>query len=256
MFRPASKMSLQRRQGFTLIEILVVIAILAFLASLLLPVCGAGKSKGRRTACVNNLKQLAVSTQMYAADNDGRLAGNLPAGQGTNAWVQGNMTNLAEASDQELIRQGKLFPYASQTALYHCPSDLSRLNGLPRVRSYSMNSWMGSRYMEQNYGQENYRTFVRESELSAAGPARLWSIIDEHEVTIDDAWFLVTMNDSAPFASFPATRHERAYVLNFADGHVESYKLRDPNSIEPALGSKFTRQNADWLRLKQITTVP
>ena len=123
-----------------------------------------------------------------------------------------------------------------------------------------MNGWMGSRYMELNSPQ-NYRTFVRESEISSAGPSKLWSIIDEHEATIDDAWFLVTMNDMQPFASFPAMRHDRGYVLNFADGHVETYKLRDPNTPNPALspmnggGYQVTKGNMDWLRLKQVTTI-
>jgi prepilin-type N-terminal cleavage/methylation domain-containing protein len=247
-----------RLGGFTLIEILVVIAIIAILASLLLPVLSSGKSKGKRVACFNNLKQFAISSQMYSADNDGKLVDNLPIAQGTNVWVPGSMTEPTQATNQALIRQGKLYPYASQVPIYRCPADPSQSSGVPRVRSYSMNGWIGSRYMERNTAGDLYRTFVRESEIGAAGPARLWSIIDEHEATIDDAWFLVTMDDSQPFASFPATRHEHGYALNFADGHVEAYKLRDPTTPDPGQypkGAKVSRQNSDWLRLKQVTTI-
>ena len=95
---------------------------------------------------------------------------------------------------------------------------------------------------------------MRDSELAAAGPAVLWMLIDENEATIDDGWFLVTMNDAKPFASFPATRHERAYVLSFADGHTELYKLRDP-ATQFASGQSIGPGNSDWLRLKQVTTV-
>src|SRR4051794_40317871 len=132
MFRPQSKFKLLSpapggfRSAFTLMEILVVISIISILASLLLPVLASGKSKGQRVACFNNLKQLGVSAQMYSADNDGKLVENLPATQGTNTWVQGNIMNAADATNQELIRHGKLFPYASQVSLYHCPSDLSQ----------------------------------------------------------------------------------------------------------------------------------
>ena len=84
-----------------------------------------------------------------------------------------------------------------------------------------MNGWMGSRYMETGPSEKGYRTFVRESEIAADGPASLWVIADEHEATIDDGWFLVTMDDSQPFASAPATRHRHTYDLSFADGHAE-----------------------------------
>ena len=47
--------------------------------------------------------------------------------------------------------------------------------------------------------------------LLIMGPANLWVIADENELTIDDAWWLVTMNNSQPFASFPATRHSQGY---------------------------------------------
>jgi len=231
-----------------------VIAIIAILAAFLLPALSTSETRGRRVGCVNNLKQLSLSAQMYTADNDGRLAENLPLGKGsTNLWVLGDMTVSTDATNQALIRQGKFYPYANQAALYRCPADPSRSNGLPRVRSYSMNGWMGSRYMETAPYSEGFRTFVRDSELSAAGPARLWLIIDEHEATIDDGWFLVTMDDRQPFASFPATRHERAYALNFADGHVEVYKLRDPTTQVNA--GEISPYNSDWQRLKQVTTI-
>ncbi len=253
---PSVTAGLVSDSAFTLIELLMVIAIIGILAALLLPALSVAKSKGKQAGCVNHLKQLALCCQMYGADNDGKLVENLPQGRGTNSWAPGNMKSFNDATNQTLIRQGKLFPYANQVALYRCPADPSTAGGLPRVRSYSMNCWMGSRYMETDSRPNGFRTFVRETELAAAGPARLWLILDEHETTIDDAWFLVTMDDSRPFASFPATRHQRAYGLNFADGHAEVYQLRDPKSqIVGAQAPAISPQNADWLRLKQVTTI-
>jgi prepilin-type N-terminal cleavage/methylation domain-containing protein/prepilin-type processing-associated H-X9-DG protein len=240
--------------AFTLIELLVVIAIIAILAALLMPALSGAQARGKKIGCVNNLKQLSLSAQMYTADSDGRLAENYPLGKGsTNLWMLGDMKVSADATNQTLIRQGKFFPYANHVRVYRCPADPSQSNGAPRVRSYSMNGWMGSRYMDMGAYREAFRTFVRDSELAAAGPGRLWLIIDEHEASIDDAWFLVTMDDRQPFASFPATRHARGYTLAFADGHVETYKLRDPNT--PPTAGQVNAYNSDWTRLKQVTTI-
>ena len=240
--------------AFTLIELLLVVAIIAILAGLLLPALSLAKSKGQRTACLSNLRQSALSVQLYHADNDGKLVPNHPLALGTNlCWVPGDMRSPLESTNQALIRQGRLFPYANQVGLYRCPADLSRSSGEPRTRSYAMNSWVGSRYMESLPRANGYRTFVRDNELAVAGPATIWVLADEHEVSIDDAWFLVTMDDSRPFASCPATRHDHGYGLNFADGHAEMYKLRD----SPTAGTEtqVSPKNLDWQRLKQVTTV-
>src|SRR5207247_1206306 len=128
----------------------------------------------------------------------------------------------------------------------------------PRVRSYAMNSWMGSRSMEtyQNAAGRSYRTFVKDTEFATTGAAALWLLADEHELTIDDGWFLVTMDDCEPFVSFPATRHARGFGLNFVDGHAAILKLRDPTTqVLPSGQNNVTAKNSDWLQFRQITTV-
>jgi prepilin-type N-terminal cleavage/methylation domain-containing protein/prepilin-type processing-associated H-X9-DG protein len=60
-----------RMSGFTLVELLVVIGIIAVLVSLLLPAMNRARESARRTNCMSNLKQIGAAMLMYAQDNQG-----------------------------------------------------------------------------------------------------------------------------------------------------------------------------------------
>jgi prepilin-type N-terminal cleavage/methylation domain-containing protein/prepilin-type processing-associated H-X9-DG protein len=60
----------QKGQGFTLIEVLVVIAIIAILAAILFPVFAQAREKARMTSCLSNMKQIGVGLMMYVQDYD------------------------------------------------------------------------------------------------------------------------------------------------------------------------------------------
>ena len=62
-----------RRRAFTLIEILVVIAILGVLAAIIFPTFAVVRANARRTSCLSNLKQIGAAMEMYKADYDGRF---------------------------------------------------------------------------------------------------------------------------------------------------------------------------------------
>lgn len=79
--------------AFTLVELLVVIAVIAILASLLLPALANGKKRARATQCLNNLKQLGISFRIYADENDGVIQLD-PFTSSTNSWATILSTNV------------------------------------------------------------------------------------------------------------------------------------------------------------------
>lgn len=76
----------KKRAGFTLIELMIVIAIIAILAAILVPNFLKARAQGQLTACKSNCKNVATALEMYASDNGGRypatgqLAASLTAG--------------------------------------------------------------------------------------------------------------------------------------------------------------------------------
>ncbi len=66
----AEKLNVATRTGFTLVELLVVIAVIAVLAALLFPVFASVREKGRQVTCAGNLHQLGLAFVQYSGDND------------------------------------------------------------------------------------------------------------------------------------------------------------------------------------------
>ncbi len=111
------------RSSFTLIEMLVVIAVFALLAAVLFPVFSHVQEKGRQTACVSNLHQLGLALSSYTIDYDEQFP--------TSKIATSDASNIAWA--------GQVYPHLKNTAVFRCPSDSTASSG-SSVVSYGLNA--------------------------------------------------------------------------------------------------------------------
>lgn len=233
------------RSGFTLVELLVVITIMAMLMSLLLPGLSRARETAKGVVCLSNIRQLTLAWNLYAMDNEDRLCSpdtywnDAP---GSNYWVAdgpavpSNFTGGTEIA----VEEGVLWSYTQRTlGLYKCKSDGSDL-----LRSYSISNTIGG------YTQDGVTTYLTSGEIP--GPSEkmvfidagsrlrwigdsfwpvdvdtggaMWRILDEHNIT---------------------ARHSEGCNLSFADFHCERWRWKDARTVKLAYWEMLPDQASD-----------
>jgi prepilin-type N-terminal cleavage/methylation domain-containing protein/prepilin-type processing-associated H-X9-DG protein len=222
---------MSRRNAFTLIELLVVIAVIAVLMAILMPALNRAREQGKRTACLNNLRQLMTGWILYADDYNDKV---VPANTGlsTGAWVRWPGTNATQQQQLDGIRAGLLFTFCPEVKLYKCPTGVrgefvtyaitDAMNGYDGIPGTKENNLMVYRRMQIKRADERI-VFLDEGRLSPNS----WTLWYDQERW----WDQIT------------ARHGDGTNFGFADGHSEYWKWKDPRTLDVAKADYNQWQN-------------
>ena len=222
-----------QRRGFTLVELLVVIGIIALLVSILLPALNKAREDAKRVRCLSNQRQLVMAYQMYYTENKGRLcSSNTPmfAPPDSLHW----WSWAAAGNTLSCLSNGKLWPYVKAYEVYKCPNDR-----IMYTHTYSIDGHLAGEGPVPIYTQgaikKAYATFVFIEELDPRG----WEMNS----------FMVNRYPSQSWTDVPGNMHINAGIISFADGHALIWPFSDPRTYRNPQISMSTPNNPD---LRQI----
>jgi len=214
--------------GFTLLELLVVVAISAILAGLLLPALSKAKGKAESIRCLNNLRHLQLAWQMYCDDHNDNLPLNWD-GSPPGSWVVGFANTDTTTSN---IQQGTLYPDVGSPEVYRCPADKSTVNdekgGLPRTRHYAMSSYMNCD-MRRSPALQRQVVFHKTQAIQKPPPALAFVLMHTTPQTTGDGECYMPFTPWL-WGGYPFN-HGKGQNWSFADGHVEHRRWLDEDTV-------------------------
>ena len=142
------------RRGFTLVELLVVIGIIALLVSILLPTLSSARSSAQLVTCQSNVRQTLTATLMYCDDNEGvipwgRMPGARPDSQFAHRILQYLVGEEDDPANPAYLPNDNFRDVKQNVPVLQCPS-AGEIHGNPpwymKVSDYSKNAFMSGTY--------------------------------------------------------------------------------------------------------------
>ena len=216
------KDEIDKIRGFTIIELLVVISILAILTGLLLPVLQRARLKGLDTHCMSNLRQLSLAGQMYWDDNNSQAfsyRGN--SLNGGNTYWFGWLGRGDEGKRRFDISKGVLYKYIKNSSIQTCArldyiNDEFKLKATGAAYGYGYNLHLD--------GGSSLKPVVM---TSLSSPSTVAFLADAAQVNtfqspasknnpmIEEFYYVNSREQTAHF------RHNKESYVAFCDGRVE-----------------------------------
>ena len=268
--------TLRNQDAFTIVELLVVLLTVSFIAVLILPALASTHPNVQATRCINNMRQLGAAMAMYTHDNFDLFPPN-PDTPGSN-WVTGsaggwmpdiNAGGSTQAGNPDFVTNSSysLFaPYIRNNAdVFQCPADPricpysgsdSSSIGQPIkvIRSVSLNAGIGTDprlgqpanvkvngpWLDGNHthsADTPYATFGKTGDFRRVRPADIWTFVDDDPWTINDGCMAV-IAASPDTVNYCSVLHNNSTPFAFADSHAEMHKWKSTIWIHTGFPSR------------------
>lgn len=243
-----------KNKGFTLVELLVVIAVIAILMAILLPALTKARIQAKRVICLSGLRQLVMAWLAYADNFDGKIVNGGQPPSNTNPSVAEpywcTPLPLLPATDEfgtfdtrrydwdwdpplelpyeervALLKQGALYKYCNDVKAYRCPeagSDMHRTYIIPE----SMNASMHPGYHAEG------KIIKRTGQIKKSVERVVF--FEEKEISPDAFMFPYVPPGHDPYwdSDKPNVMHGRGANFGFADGHADFHGWECDSTIE------------------------
>jgi prepilin-type N-terminal cleavage/methylation domain-containing protein len=247
----------KHKTGFSLVELLLVIAVIAILAALLLPVLGRTKNSAKRTSCLNNLRQINLGIHMYCDD----LSDTTPGTQSGTVT-----TNVPWIAYKELMKNyvGLNGQSSSNDNVFACPADTFYFFGISIKTNGS--GTKGNLYVPQSHHNQpkfDYSSYTfnamnldpdspnitTSSSMPGIGGRKISSIKNPVRTILvaeSPAFYPYSWHDpKLPQPGDWFVYNNAKDMLSFVDGHVSYTKMYwNSNTVIQFMGLSFPRWTA------------
>lgn len=199
-------------RGFTLVELLTVVVVIAVLAAIFFAVFARARENGRRAVCQSNLKQIALAMRQYVQDHDGRYPGMLSS----SSW------------------SWDIYPYVKSSQIFTCPTQD------PNAPDRAAVTYTPGRFgIDYSYNFHRLNEFKHRSIQQPPGRSEA-EVLDTTTVWLNaDEDFYAFRDGKLPLSTSSCGRkfywqivHSGGANYSFLDGHVKWLTPQQMSEIE------------------------